>query len=58
MAVKDGVTHHYHVFPFCTCGAGGMGTDHSDHCSLDSEYLGLVPATLVFDDALIVERDG
>jgi hypothetical protein len=31
---RDDAAHYQHWFRGCTCGAGGIGTDHSDHCHL------------------------
>ena len=43
----DRVPHRWHWFDGCTCGAGGVGTDHRSHCALWG-------VELVRDDALIV----
>lgn len=56
MHCQAGVTHLDHFFPFCTCAAGGTDVRHSSHCHLDGAYLGYVPATLDYDDALIVAQ--
>jgi hypothetical protein len=54
---RDTAPHYWHWFAGCTCAAGGCHTEHSDHCNFDSRIYGQVPATLVYDDALLMPDD-